>query len=68
MSTLHDLMTPETFLLLKPLGKRLGAVRAELEQGVVVIKTVYGEPVELGRGATVKQAVADVWSNAHRTQ
>ncbi len=67
MATLDDLMRPETFEALKPIGKRLGAVRAELEQGVVVIKTVYGGSVELGRGATVKQAVRDVFENAAKS-
>lgn len=66
MATLNDILRPEEIDHLKPLAERIGAVRAELDQGVIVIKTVYGPSVELGRGATMKQAAADVMENARR--
>lgn len=66
MATLNDILNPSAIDLLKPLGERLGAIRAELESGVVVINTGYGPLVELGRGATVKQAVEDVMKNARK--
>lgn len=64
MATLDDIYRPEGVAMLKPLAERLGAVVARLEGGVIVIYTGYGPAVELGRGATMKQAVDDVMHNA----
>lgn len=64
VATLDELYSPDAFRAVQPIARKLGAVNLELDGGVVIVKTVYGVPVEIGRGATVKQAVQNVMENA----